>query len=342
MKFSRRGFAGFLLAPLFRLNGQSTGDGAGVASRRTQSRTYRAGSVILLLGIPIFRRAGVGGGQASLEETGEGASLRRTLFFAAGSDPKRAHGLSRLGWIREVVLGPDTAPSEADYFGVLTSSPEESLEHARKSVDASPSGRSTFAAVNGRNTAGHSTSAVTHFEFSAGAIWSDRGLIDQAAVAPYGAGGEFEMGDGARAVAGGIAAVHGGEGAAAGWRGIHRLAGVLQTLFGRRSQHSEVVGFGRSGIGPKYDFANPAEPAQPVGALGVRTGREEEGAAQRRAFAGLFQRGLSATYSGAPENRNAEQQNYGAGAIGAGLGAPRGHSRAIAGGLSIEAKQRGQ
>jgi len=136
--------------------------------------------VILFLGIAIFRRAGVGGGQASLEEAGEGAAMRRTLFFAAGSDPKRAHGLSRLGWIREVVLGPASTPSEATYFGVLTSSPEESLEHARKSVDASPSGRSTFAAVNGRNTPGRSRSAVTHFEFSAAALWSDRGLIDQA------------------------------------------------------------------------------------------------------------------------------------------------------------------
>ena len=149
-KCSRRGFAGFLLAPLFRLRGQSTpaaplaapprpGASAPLAPSRIQSRTYRADAVILLLGIPIFRRAGVGGGQASLEETGEGAALRRTLFFAAGSDPKRAHGLSRLGWIREVVLGPASTPSEAAYFGVLTSSPEESLEHARISVDASPS-----------------------------------------------------------------------------------------------------------------------------------------------------------------------------------------------------------
>ena len=99
------------------------------------SRTYRADAIILVLGITIFRRAGVGGGQASLEETGEGASLRRTLFFAAGSDPKHAHGLNRLGWIREVVLGPASTPSESTYFGVLTSSPEESLEHARKAVD---------------------------------------------------------------------------------------------------------------------------------------------------------------------------------------------------------------
>ena len=77
-----------------------------------------------------------------------------------------------------MVLGPDPVPSAADYFGVLTSSPEESLDHARKSVGATPNGRSMFSAVSGRNTAGHSRSAVTHFEFAAAAIWSDRGLIE--------------------------------------------------------------------------------------------------------------------------------------------------------------------
>jgi hypothetical protein len=176
-KFSRRGLVGFLLAPLFRslhLHGQPA------ASSRTTSRSYRADAVILFLGITIFRRAGVGGGQASLEETGEGAALRRTLFFAAGSDPKRAHGLNRLGWMREVVIGPGSSPSEATYFGVLSSSPEESLDHARKSVDAKPAGRGIFAAANGRHTAGHSRSAVTHFEYANGALWSDRGLIEQA------------------------------------------------------------------------------------------------------------------------------------------------------------------
>lgn len=192
-KCSRRGFVG-LLASLFlplRVKGQSTaaasaalppsaGTRAAGAASRSASRTYRADAVILLLGIPIYRRAGVGGGRASFEETGEGASLRRTLFFAGGSDPKQAHGLRRLGWIQEVVLGPASAPSDAAYFGVLTSSPEESLEHARKSVAAPPSGLSVFSAVSGRNTAGHSRSAVTHFDYAASAIWSDRGLIDRA------------------------------------------------------------------------------------------------------------------------------------------------------------------
>jgi hypothetical protein len=193
-KCSRRGFVGCLLATLFRpLNskGQSTAAASpaltppspgarAAASPRSTSRTYRADAVILFLGISIYRRAGVGGGRASFEETGEGASLRRTLFFAGGSDPKQAHGLRRLGWIQEVVLGPAAAPSEATYFGVLTSSPEESLEHARRSVAAPPSGSSIFSAVSGLNTAGHSRSAITHFDYEASAIWSDRGLIEHA------------------------------------------------------------------------------------------------------------------------------------------------------------------
>ncbi len=195
-KFSRRGLAGFLLAPFFRLRGQSAATLPTVAAAVSASgqsppaaagppssvisRTYRADATILVLGITVFRRTGVGGGRASLEEASDGTSLRRTLFFAAGSDPKHAHGLERLGWIREVVLGPTAAPSESTYFGVLTSSPEESFEHARKTVTTQPTGRCTFSAVNGRNTAGRSRSAVTHFEFAAGTNWFDRGLIDHA------------------------------------------------------------------------------------------------------------------------------------------------------------------
>ncbi len=193
--YSRRGFAGFILTQLFRperignwaaacppiTSPQTAPGGNAVASAsRTTVRRYRADAVILLFGIPIYRLAGVGGGQVSVEETGEGAEMRRTLFFAAGSDPKRAHGFKRLGWIREVALGPEPAPVEVEYFGVLTSSPEESLEHARKSIAAPQSGRNLYSAVNGRNTAGHSRSAITHFEFAADASWSDHGLIDQA------------------------------------------------------------------------------------------------------------------------------------------------------------------
>jgi hypothetical protein len=128
----------------------------------------------------LYRRSAVGDGEATVEETGEGASLRRTLFFAAGSDPKRARGVSRLGWMRENVWGPEAAPSQIGYSGVLSSSPEESLEHARQSVATPNSGRGTFAAVMGTNSAGRSRSATARFEFDAGAVWSDRALINQA------------------------------------------------------------------------------------------------------------------------------------------------------------------
>jgi hypothetical protein len=128
----------------------------------------------------VFRRPGVGGGEASMEETGDGETRRHTYFFAGGSDPNRAHGLSRLGWIRETVVGSAAAHSAADYFGVMTSSPEESLEHARKAMENPATGRIAFSAVSGRNIAGRSRSAVTHFEYGSSAGWSDRGLIDHA------------------------------------------------------------------------------------------------------------------------------------------------------------------
>jgi hypothetical protein len=128
----------------------------------------------------VYRRSAVGDGEAAVEEVGEGANLRRTLFFAAGSDPKRAHGVSRLGWIRENVWGPEAAPSQIGYSGVLSTSPEETLERARQSLVAPNSDRQMFAAVMGRNSAGHSRSAIAHFEYDAGAVWSDRALINQA------------------------------------------------------------------------------------------------------------------------------------------------------------------
>jgi hypothetical protein len=174
-KFSRRELAALMLGLLFRPGRTAAQVGAGTTLRR-----YRADAVILLLGLPIYKRAAVGGGQVSVEETREGGQLRRTLFFAGGSDPKRAQGLKRIGWIREVVLGSESIPSQADYFGVLTSSPEESLENARKSVAGPQSGQSLFTAVNGRHTAGQSRSAITHFEFSSEATWYDHALIAEA------------------------------------------------------------------------------------------------------------------------------------------------------------------
>jgi hypothetical protein len=193
LNYSRRQFASFvaLLGCRFGLNAQPAAGELARSSRsasanpaedaqRATARKYRADAVILFLGMTIYRRQAVGDGEAAVEESGEGANLRRTLFFAAGSDPKRAHGLSRLGWMRETVSGPEAAPSQIGYSGVLSASPEESLEHARQSVAAPNSGHNTFAAVMGANRPGRSRSAIAHFDFDASAVWSDRELIRQA------------------------------------------------------------------------------------------------------------------------------------------------------------------
>jgi hypothetical protein len=182
MEYSRRGFAGLMVALFF---GPRRGKGSN-PEMLPVLKSYRADAVILLLGIPIYKRAGVGSGQVSVSKSGEGTQMRRTLFFAAGSDPKRAHGLARLGWMREMGYGPGPTPSETEYFGVMTSSPEESLDSARKSAAESPNGRSQFAAVNGRHTAGRSRSALARFEFASDAGWSSSSLIEksQGAFAP--------------------------------------------------------------------------------------------------------------------------------------------------------------
>ena len=190
-EYPRRGFTGLLLALLglpWRsinhaiaappLQQPDSSDKAGEA--KVQVRRYRADAAILLLGVTIFRRSAVGGGQASIEEIIEGNITKRTFFFAAGSDAARAHGVNRLGWMREIVRESGSVPIEVTYFGVLTSSPEESLGQARKSVATPSSGRSTYSAVSGHNTPGQSRSAITHFELPSTALWSDRRLIDTA------------------------------------------------------------------------------------------------------------------------------------------------------------------
>ena len=79
------------------------GTGTRPAYRHFSFRHYRATAYINLLSITIFSRADVGGGYASVEETGEGGREQVVLKFVSGSSPERAHGLNRLGLMQEVV-----------------------------------------------------------------------------------------------------------------------------------------------------------------------------------------------------------------------------------------------
>ncbi|MBV8070106.1 MAG: hypothetical protein JO270_09395 [Acidobacteriaceae bacterium] len=101
------------------------------------TREYRASAYISLLSLTIFSRSGVGSGFASMDTRRSGDERVIKLRFLAGSDPQRAHGLNRLGYIEESVREKHDCISHAYYFGVMTSSAEQSLEQAKASLETS-------------------------------------------------------------------------------------------------------------------------------------------------------------------------------------------------------------
>jgi hypothetical protein len=101
-------------------------------------RAYRVDATVLLLSVPILRRNGVGDARVALRQTpamGEsGLENRLALEFAAASDPARAHGLDRMGWIREVVIEKDGRAQRAGVLGIMSDSPEQTAEEARTAL----------------------------------------------------------------------------------------------------------------------------------------------------------------------------------------------------------------
>jgi hypothetical protein len=133
-------------------------------------RRYRADAQVMLLGLPLLHRAGVGGGSAVWREsTAQEGGLLRFLEFTGFSLPERAAGLNRIGLIRELSRLAEKGPSESIYFGLMTSSPEESAEEARRALVA----RSTevvYSAIEGRIAENDVETAGAHF--MAPARWS--------------------------------------------------------------------------------------------------------------------------------------------------------------------------
>ena len=147
----------------------------------SSQRQYRADAQVLLLGVPLLHRTNVGGGDAVWREsaTPEGGLLR-LLEFSGFSLPERAAGLNRMGFIRELSRFTDKTPSESIYFGLMTSSPEESAEEARRALTAH-SPEVAYSVIEGR-IAGDGVE-TTGAHFMAPARWSvdNRGeLVDRA------------------------------------------------------------------------------------------------------------------------------------------------------------------
>ncbi len=137
------------------------------------SRRYRADAVITFLGLPIYSRQGVGSGYAIVEQWREGASRVMSLQFAAGSLPKRAAGLNRLGFLQEMVKWDGSGAVEVGYFGFMTLSKEESLEEGRRALAEGGRGEGLYKVVVGGIERGQARSRTLDLPGGGAAGWAD-------------------------------------------------------------------------------------------------------------------------------------------------------------------------
>ena len=117
-------------------------------------RTYRADVVVILLGLPVFARKGVGYASAVVREATEGKRGLVALRFAGGANPQRTHGFKYDGSLEEVVLQDGPTVPQAAYFGFVTSSTNESYDQARQRILARRKSRDSFVAAEGLHIAG--------------------------------------------------------------------------------------------------------------------------------------------------------------------------------------------
>src|SRR5579872_1737481 len=134
-------------------------------SRTTAAqRHYRVDATVLFCGIPVLTKRNVGGGHASVEAGSKGESHAVALQFAAGSWPERAGGLNRLGILREVVVERPDEPLGFAFAGLITNSPEQNFEEAKKTfLHGAPKAlEAIVASGDTRNGVLYSSTEVVH------------------------------------------------------------------------------------------------------------------------------------------------------------------------------------
>ena len=104
----------------------------------------------------------------------------RLLDFAGRSAPERAAGLNRFGFIQELSRNPDGANVESMYFGLMTSSPEESAAEARKALHSNARD-SFYSAIEGHIAAGFIDTTNARFVAPAKTSPTDRDALIQRA-----------------------------------------------------------------------------------------------------------------------------------------------------------------
>jgi hypothetical protein len=142
-----------------------------------QNAYYRVDATILLLSIPIYKRRGAGGGCVELEQCREGDRDTLCIRFSAGSNPERARGLNRLGYIEEVIVSRTNAVEELAYFGFITSSPEKDVAEARRAIEKSGQTAATYSAAEGHIRSGIETSRKSSLTLSDSPTWTQTGLL---------------------------------------------------------------------------------------------------------------------------------------------------------------------
>lgn len=133
-----------------------------LGTARKLQQNYRIDATILLFGIPVFKRAGVGSGWAALEES----AGERRLQFAAGSWPEQAKGLNRLGFVEE-----RSTPAGSTYFGFMTASGEDSFAEAQRALESPAGDDAKYTAISGAVRPGRAECRTVKFLFPAKYDW---------------------------------------------------------------------------------------------------------------------------------------------------------------------------
>jgi len=129
--------------------------------------SYRADAVVQVLGLRVLSRENVGGGEARLER----APGRLSLRFAAGSNPDRASGLNRIGYVEEETATGEDGTARSSTYGFITESREQTMEESRRALQRGSVGAATYTVLEARGQGARVDAKVFRVEAEAKLSW---------------------------------------------------------------------------------------------------------------------------------------------------------------------------
>jgi hypothetical protein len=116
------------------------------------------------------------GGYLRIAEREEGGASRIDLEFAAGSDPKHAAGLNRLGAFEEPIVESGGSLVSASCFGCLSASREKNLREARSALQEH---QSAVTAISGRIEGGRVRNRLVRLSGLVRSGWTERAALTE-------------------------------------------------------------------------------------------------------------------------------------------------------------------